>query len=208
MEIVECEATSDSEMLWENSPDEIQLMEWKMLVEACLFMSPTPMTLEVLGKKVREIPFDRLPSIVKSLQDDYKQAEGALEIYQYDANTYCIQVKAEIIHYPEVIKFTQGKDLTSREISTLAFVCYNQPIEMQDMVDLLGKFVKKSLKTLLKRQFLAKKKEKIEFMDENDKPQIFQTTVYVTTPKFAEYLGVPNDLDEIRRTLDEIIANR
>jgi chromosome segregation and condensation protein ScpB len=188
--------------------NEIHLrIHWKMKIEAFLFINPRSFSLEDLSSAIPEIPTSSLPNLLEELMLDYDSLNNALEIHDFGDGTYSFQVRNSIIHEKGVIRFTKGKELKKSEIETLAFIAYNQPIELNDIIDIYGKTVKKKLKLLEIKQFIKKKKETYNILNELGEEIKITVEVYLTTQKFADYFEVKNDIEQIRNKIQEIMDN-
>ncbi|MCK5347673.1 MAG: SMC-Scp complex subunit ScpB, partial [Candidatus Heimdallarchaeota archaeon] len=141
--------------------------EWKLLVEAALFKAGKKISVEELCEGLKIIPKSRIAQIVNELISDYEQYNSALEIYQYNSNTFGFQVKNEIMHDHGVSNFMEGQNFKPNEIKTLAFIAYNQPIELQDVIDFIGKAAKKSVNRLKREGFIQITSNAYTVLNEN-----------------------------------------
>ncbi len=188
----------------ENLPINVNY-KWKLLVEAALFKAGKKTSIDALFLGLKIVPKHEITKIIKELISDYEHYNSALEICQYDSNTFGLQVKNEIMHDHGVSNFMEGQNFKPNEIKTLAFIAYNQPIELQDVIDFVGKAAKKSVNSLKREGFIQIAKNTYSVLNENGKEVDLRTKELSTTKIFADYLGIANDVNLIKEKIQEFI---
>ncbi len=188
----------------ENLPINVNY-KWKLLVEAALFKAGKKTSIDDLFLGLKIVPKHEITKIIKELISDYEHYNSALEIYQYDSKTFGLQVKNEIMHDHGVSNFMEGQNFKPNEIKTLAFIAYNQPIELQDVIDFVGKAAKKSVNSLKREGFIQIAKNTYSVLNENGKEVDLRTKELSTTKIFADYLGIANDVNLIKEKIQKFI---
>jgi chromosome segregation and condensation protein ScpB len=180
--------------------------ETRMKLEAVLFSVPDGLTISELHNVASHLSVESLTKQLESLKEQYQNYQGSLEVVLNPNHKYQIRVKHAIMTRKEVNCFTRGEIFTQNEVDLLSFIAYNQPIELQDIVDLLGSKVKKYVKNLEEKGF-------IQYVDQY--PMIFRvegheetipTSGYITTAEFADYFSIPNEIWFIKEYFDQKIS--
>ena len=155
-------------------------------------------------KKIRDfkdIPEKSIISYIQELKSRYNEYAGAIEIVEISKNAYKMQLKPQIYEKKEISNFTLKKPLTSLEIQILGFIAYNQPIEKGDVIDIYGTGAKKKISFLKTNGFIKEENDEFRYEDEEGKEIIEKTKLYWTTPYFAHYFQVEDDIEKIREKL-------
>jgi len=169
--------------------DDDTKMEWRKLVEATLFKNSQPLSIIELHKILPQIPESLLSPFIAEITQDYLSYQSALQIRRFPDNKFGFVIRPDIMEESAIIHFTKKADLESTDVQILAFVAYNQPIELQDILDFLDKKAKRSIQLLEQQGYISAVRCK------NDG---IESCIYSTTPYFADYMGIPNDLDQIK----------
>ncbi|MHA1612618.1 MAG: SMC-Scp complex subunit ScpB [Promethearchaeota archaeon] len=180
----------------------VQQFQYKRCIEAALFIAGSPISVEMLSQRLRDIPYDQIEPLILELIRDYQNEDTALEIYQFAPHTFGFQVRNHVISDPSIAKFTKGSDFTPTEVKTLAFLASNQPIEGRDVTEFLGSGCKKAMRNLLSRGFIQMKKKSYIILNESEKEKKINIREYTTTQLFADYFDVPNQIDLIKEKLE------
>ena len=175
----------------------------KTRIEALLFSSHQGMHLQQIMAAFPNFTNEDLLSIIRELILDYQAYNSALEIIENEPNHFCFQVKHAVMTNPELNRFTKGVDFTSSEIQLLAYIGYNQPINQQDLIDVLGTKIKKILKKIEMAKMIEYCENKSVTFHNGEESVTMEVTGYVTTKKFADYFNIPNDLDAIKALFQE-----
>jgi len=142
-------------------------------MEATLFMSPKPVSLDEL-KEIAEIETRvETKSLMDELMHFYNNRKSALEIVESSIG-YQMRVKEEyedkVSHYAKNSLFNQGT------MKTLALIAYKQPIEQSLVIKYRNNKAYDHLKVLFENGFIKKDRKG-------------KTFVLSTTTKFIEYFG-------------------
>jgi segregation and condensation protein B len=148
-------------------------LEKEKIMEAALFMSPKPISLEDLMKITEVDTRIETKSLIDELMSFYKSRKSSLEIVESQVG-YQMRVKEEyedqVSHYATNSMFNKGV------MKTLALIAYKQPIEQTLVVKYRNNKAYDHLKVLFENGFIKKEKKA-------------KTYLLSTTPKFIEYFG-------------------
>jgi len=148
-------------------------MEKEKILEAALFMSPKPLTLEELNSIAEINSRLETKAMMQELMSFYNSRKSALEIAETQVG-YQMRVKEE---YEEKVQhFAQNTMFNRGVMKTLALIAYKQPINQSLVIQLRNNKAYDHLKLLLTEGFIKKE----------PKGRTFSLS---TTTKFIEYFG-------------------
>ncbi|VVB75752.1 Segregation and condensation protein B [uncultured archaeon] len=148
-------------------------MEKEKILEAALFMSPKPLTLEELNSIAEINSRLETKAMMQELMSFYNSRKSALEIAETQVG-YQMRVKEE---YEEKVQhFAQNSMFNRGVMKTLALIAYKQPINQSLVIQLRNNKAYDHLKLLLTEGFIKKE----------PKGRTFSLS---TTTKFIEYFG-------------------
>lgn len=175
-----------------NKINDLQLIQ---LLEACLFASDRPLTIDELSSIVLAdfvLSKKRLQQALKQLALDY-QGRG-IELVQ-TAKGYRFQSKAEWSQYIALLWPERSPKYSRAVLETLALIAYRQPITRGEIEEVRGVTVSSQMiRTLLDRGW-------IKVVGHKEVPG--RPGLYATTPEFLTYFGVKS-LAELP-TLPELV---
>lgn len=147
--------------------------EKEKLIEAALFMSPKPMTIDELKSISMAESRIETKALIEELIHFYDNRKTALEIVESVAG-YQMRVKAE---YEEEVRHLATDSMFSKGVmKTLALIAYKQPIEQSMVVKYRNNKAYDHLKILFENGFIKKEPKG-------------RTYILNTTTKFVEYFG-------------------
>ncbi len=176
--------------------------EWKKMVEATLFKNPQPLSIIDLHTVFPQIPALLLPELIGEITQDYISYQSSIQLRRFPESKFGFVVRPDIMEEPSIIKFTKKPDLESGDVQILSFIAYNQPIELQDIIDFLDKKAKKSIQLLEKMGYISANRTEHDGIS---------SCIYTTTQFFADYMGIPNDIEQIKTLIQqqyEAITNK
>ncbi len=147
-------------------------MDEILLVEALLFSSGRPFSLQELGEALKLEP-QTVRKYIKKLKGLYGKRNTALEVAKVGSK-YCLQVKREYIG--NTSRFVRTK-IPPKLLKTLAYIAYHQPVKQSTMVHLMGTRIYNEVKKLKKLELIHRKRSG-------------QTKILTTSSKFPEYFGI------------------
>ncbi|MBI4020456.1 MAG: SMC-Scp complex subunit ScpB [Candidatus Aenigmarchaeota archaeon] len=150
-------------------------MEHKKLLEAALFVSPSPMMLNDLGKLLGVNSLGYVKELLGELQKQY--AETGLEIVNTPEG-YQMQVKPEFLG--NVGHLNPHSDLSEGCKRTLALVLYKEPAKQSEIIKLQGNKAYNYIKDLTRRGLIKAEREG-------------HTKILKVTQELESYFGVPKE---------------
>jgi len=148
-------------------------IEKEKVIEAALFMSPKPLTLEEL-KAIADVESRvETKAMLEDLIHFYNNRKSSLEIVSLPIG-YQMRVKSE--YEQKVQHFAQDSMFHKGIMKTLALIAYKQPILQADVIKYRNNKAYDHLKALLENGFIKKEPKGRSY-------------VLTTTTKFIEYFG-------------------
>jgi len=161
--------------------------ELKKILEALLFITDQPITVERLAKVTEIAEKDRIRAAVAELQTAYLEGGRAIQIVEV-AGGYQMSTKPEFGRY---VRKLYNERMTSRlsvaAMETLAIIAYRQPITRAEVETIRGVEVIAPLETILERGLV-----KVV----GRKETVGRPLLYGTTEEFLRVFGL-NSLDDL-----------
>jgi segregation and condensation protein B len=145
------------------------------LLEAVLFTTNDPLTLEKLSKYVKSNK-DRIQEMLKILRERYEKNDSGISLSEMGG--YRLVVKSEFLQF--VADLTLHADLSRGLLRVLAIIAYHEPIKQSDIVKVIGNRTYEYVKDLLARGLISVEKKS-------------RTKILTTTPQFEEYFGAKKE---------------
>ncbi|MBI5207122.1 MAG: SMC-Scp complex subunit ScpB [Candidatus Firestonebacteria bacterium] len=165
----------------------MNLKEIKRIIEAFLFVSDKPLTIQKI-KELLEVPDAKtIKGIIIELKEEYDREERSFQIVEI-AGGYIIYTKDK--YAPWVKKIIRSKDekkLSHAILETLAIIAYKQPITRLDIETIRGVGVSYIIKTLMEKKLIR---------ITGKKEGVGKSLLYGTTKDFLIYFGLKS-LDEL-----------
>ncbi|HUK57020.1 MAG TPA: SMC-Scp complex subunit ScpB [Nitrospiria bacterium] len=161
--------------------------ELTAVLEAVLFVSGEPMSVEDLSEVLEGTDPDRIRRALDRLKQSYESAGRGLQIAEV-AGGYQIATRAECAPWIRSLeKIKTAARLSHSGLETLAIVAYKQPVTRGEIEAIRGVDSAYVLKTLLERRIV-----KIAGRREG----LGRPMLYGTTREFLQYFGL-KDLTEL-----------
>ncbi|MDD5424235.1 MAG: SMC-Scp complex subunit ScpB [Candidatus Omnitrophica bacterium] len=165
----------------------MELSEAKKIIEALLFTSEKPITIEQMKEVLEEVDAKDIKTALADLQTEYETLGRSFKVYEL-AGGYQMVTMPEFADYLKKFYRVKSKDkLTKPALETLAIVAYRQPITKADIEDIRGVNVDGVIKTLADRQL-------IKITGRKDAPG--RPILYGTTKEFLDRFGL-SSLNEL-----------
>ena len=153
-------------------------------IEAALYASGKPLTIEILSTKL-EIGRKEVEELINELAFDYLDRSTALVIAQI-GDRYQMQIKLE--YTEKVSKFAEGGAIAEKYLRTLTIIALKQPILKSLVIKLRGSGAYEHVKYLIDNGLIdAVKKGRSQEL--------------TTTEKYAEMFGLPKNREEMKRMM-------
>jgi segregation and condensation protein B len=154
-------------------------------IEAALYASGRPLTIEELTKASGIDSKDKIKKILNELINKTKIVFKAIEIVKLDDGRYVFQLKPN--YSPIVKKFASKPQISNSVLKTLSYIAYEQPVTSKRLVEIRGSKVYSHLKELEQSDFIIIK-------------NAGRLKIYNTTKKFQNYFGI-TDLKSLKNSL-------
>jgi segregation and condensation protein B len=148
-------------------------LEKEKIIEAALFMSPKPLSLDELNNIAQTQSRLETKAMLTELIGFYNSRKSALEIVELPVG-YQMRVKEDYEEY--VQHFAQNSMFSRGVMKTLAFIAYKQPVPQSLVIKYRNNKAYDHLKLLLDEGFIRKEPKG-------------RTFTLSTTTKFIEYFG-------------------
>jgi segregation and condensation protein B len=162
------------------------------LMEAALYVAGRPLDLKTMAGVTGTRSKKRVRKLAKTVVDDYKNRETALEILELEGERFVMQLKAE--YTGKVRKLATRPLLSAGPLKTLSYIAFRQPILQTQVVDVRGHHSYGHLKQL-------------EDMELISREGVGKKRVVKTTQFFADFFGLSNDLRAMKRQLKTIFQD-
>lgn len=159
--------------------------ESKAIIEALLFVSTEPLSIEQITK-ITDIPAEEVQELIYNLQKKYAQEGHGFYIIEV-ANGFQFTTKSEYFSFVEKLYKPRLSSLSHAALETLAIIAYKQPITRSEIEAIRGVKVDKTINTLAEKKLVEEKGRK----DSPGKPILFGTT-----NEFLQYFGL-KDLSQL-----------
>lgn len=160
--------------------------EIKAIIEALIFVSGEPITLNRIKDVIEGVDKKTLERLASELKDEFNNEYRGLQLVEI-ANGYQLTTRSEYANW--IKKLNKIKVLTKLSkpaMETLAIIAYKQPIIKPEVEKIRGVDSGGVIKTLLERKLI----KIIGRMDIVGKPMM-----YGTTPEFLQYFGLKDLTD-------------
>ena len=144
-------------------------------IEAALYSSGKPLSLEDLSRAAGMISIEKTKKIITELINRTNQVFHAIEIKHLDDGNYVFQLKPS--YTPIIRKYAQQPIIPNSILKTLSYILYEQPVTSKRLVQIRGSQIYSHLKFL----------EQMNFIEHEN---LGRLRVYRTSKKFQEYFGV------------------
>lgn len=157
--------------------------EIKPIMEALMFVSGDPISIDRLHDVLTEVEKPRLRTLLEELKSDYAQSNRGLQVVEV-AGGYQITTRIEMAPWiKEMEKVKAASRLSKPGLETLAIIAYKQPVTRAEIEQIRGVDAAGVLKTLMERKLV-----KIV----GRKEVAGRPMMYGTTREFLQYFGLPD----------------
>ena len=162
------------------------LLNKKALLEAALFVTDKPLSLEKLSKIVGE-PIDKIKTFLKEIEEELLKEEHGIHLASTPEG-YELRIKPE--YRDSVVELAPFSDLSDGMMRTLALVSLKQPIKQSVIVMYQGNKAYGYIKALEKKGLVKTEK-------------FGRTKLVRTTPDFEKYFG--KSKEEVQKALEKAL---
>ncbi|MBI5044092.1 MAG: SMC-Scp complex subunit ScpB [Nitrospirae bacterium] len=160
--------------------------EIKAIIEALIFVSGEPITLNRIRDVIEGIDKKTIERLASKLKDEFNKEDRGLQLIEI-ANGYQLTTRPDYASWIKKLnKIKVSTRLSKPAMETLAIIAYKQPIIKPEVEKIRGVDSGGVIKTLLERKLI----KIIGRMDIVGKPMM-----YGTTPEFLQYFGLKDLTD-------------
>ncbi len=161
-------------------------MKVEQIVEATLFASQTPLTLEEISRADEGLNVERVVEAIQFLRDSYEDAERAFQIYQL-GDGFQVLTRPEYAPYLERFdSVPRAPHLSPAALETLAIIAYRKPIGRIEIEEVRGVSASSVLRTLLDWEL-------VQVVGRGE--GLGRPLLYGVTQKFLEHFGMKDVSD-------------
>lgn len=131
------------------------MKEEKKLIEAALFISARPMSLEELRTLTGIGALGYLQGVVDELKKEYAERDSALEILDADGK-YELRVRNDYVG--RVKQFAQDSEISRSALRTLAYIAKHDGMLKSELVKKIGPQIYTDVKELVDAEFVKPQK--------------------------------------------------
>jgi segregation and condensation protein B len=146
-------------------------IELKPLLEALIFASDTPLTVDKIKQILESVSRKDIDAAIGELQQEYQEQNRAFQLKEV-ANGYQFRTQPAFSPWLKKLKKTKPFRLTQPTLETLAIIAYRQPITKMEIEKIRGVDSGGIVKTLLDKKLITLAGKK----DVPGKPFLFATT--------------------------------
>ncbi|NIM91003.1 MAG: SMC-Scp complex subunit ScpB [Candidatus Aminicenantes bacterium] len=159
----------------------------KTIIEALIFISQKPLTLEKIKDVLEEFPSKDIDQAIEELLQSFSSNERGIQIIP-SAGGYIFATKPEDDRWIRRLLMIERKNkLSLAALETLSTIAYHQPITLSEISALRDTDSSHTLKTLLHKKL-------IKIVGRKKSPG--RPLIYRTSDKFLTYFGL-NSLSEL-----------
>jgi len=185
----------------------MELNEAKKIIEALLFTSEKPITIEQMKEVLEEAELKDIKAAILELKSEYETLGRSFKVFEV-AGGYQMVTEPMFAEYLKKFYRVKSKDKLSKPaLETLAIIAYRQPITKAEMEDIRGVNVDGVINTLSDRLLIRITGRK----DAPGRPILYGTTKEFLDrfglsslnelPKLSEFTEADIDVNELKQGL-------
>jgi len=178
--------TESQETEIEKSRDKISL------IEAALYVAGKPLDLKTLGSVIGLRSEEKTRETARKLKDRYIQDGRAIEVLELTDGRFVMQLRPQ--YTPHVRRLATRQLLTPGPMKTLSFIAYKQPVTQSYLAKVRGNLSYSHVKHLQEMGLISEEK-------------LGRTKILRTTPNFADYFNLSQDLQTMKKQLERIFED-
>ena len=159
------------------------------LLEAGLYVAGRPLDLKTLGNVTGTRSKKRVRKLAKTLVENYKNRDTALEVLELEGERFVMQLKTD--YTAKVRKLATRPLLSAGPLKTLSYIAFRQPILQTQVIDVRGHHSYGHLKQLEDMELI--------FREGVGRKRVIRTTQF-----FADFFCLSHELRVMKRQLKTI----
>lgn len=176
--------------------------ELKSIIEALLFVSVEPLTLEKIKVAVEGLERKKIIKAIRELKDEFYRNGHGIQVVEVSGGYQMVTLPEYAPWIKRLNNIKKPSRLSRPGLETLAMIAYKQPLTIPEIEAVRGVDSKGVMKTLLERRL-------IRILGKRD--TVGKPIIYGTTKEFLKYFGLNNlsDLPSLKTFKREFeIENR
>ena len=162
------------------------------LLEAGLYVAGRPLDLKTLGSVTGTRSKKKVRKLAKTLVENYRNRDTALEVLELEGERFVMQLKAE--YTAKVRKLATRPLLSAGPLKTLSYIAFRQPIPQTQVIDVRGHHAYGHLRQLEEMELIVRE-------------GIGRKKMIRTTEFFADFFGLSHDLRTMKRQLKSVFKD-
>ncbi|MHC3128866.1 MAG: SMC-Scp complex subunit ScpB [Candidatus Bathyarchaeota archaeon] len=162
------------------------------LLEAGLYVAGRPLDLKTLGSVTGTRSKKKVRKLAKTLVENYRNRDTALEVLELEGERFVMQLKAE--YTDKVRKLATRPLLSAGPLKTLSYIAFRQPIPQTQVIDVRGHHAYGHLRQLEEMELIVRE-------------GIGRKKMIRTTEFFADFFGLSHDLRTMKRQLKSVFKD-
>jgi len=162
------------------------------LLEAALYVAGRPLDLKTLGSVLKTRSKRKVQKLARTLIEEYKGRNTALEILELEDGRFVMQLKAE--YTPMVRRISTRPLLPTGPLKTLSYIAYRQPVLQKQVIEVRGSHAYRHIKQLVDAGLITRER-------------VGRNIVLKTTPYFADYFGLSHDIKTMKKQLKSLFES-
>ncbi len=159
------------------------------LLEAGLYVAGRPLDLKTLGNVTGTRSKKMVRKLAKTLVENYKNRDTALEVLELEGERFVMQLKTE--YTAKVRKLSTRPLLSAGPLKTLSYIAFRQPIFQTKIIDVRGHHSYGHLKQLEEMELIVRE-------------GVGRKRVIRTTQFFADFFCLSHELRVMKRQLKTV----
>jgi len=161
------------------------------LIEAALYVTGRPIDLKTLGSILGMRSEEKIRDAARQLKERYQDAR-AIEVLELSDGRFVMQLRPR--YAPHVKRLATRQLLTPGPMKTLSFIAYKQPVTQSYLAKVRGNLSYSHVRQLQEIGLISEEK-------------LGRTKILRTTPNFADYFNLSQDLQTMKRQLEQVFEH-
>jgi segregation and condensation protein B len=158
------------------------------LLEAALYVTGRPLDMKTLGSVLKTRSPQKILDMAHHLMKAYDEQSSALQVLELSDGRFVMQLRSTYSRH--VKRLATRQLLTPGPLRTLSFIAFKQPVTQSYVVRVRGSLAYDHVRRL----------REIGLIDEE---QLGRTKVLRTTPTFADYFNLSQDVKTMKKQLQK-----
>jgi segregation and condensation protein B len=164
--------------------------EDRKLLEAALYAAEHPLTVQELQSVLNLKSETYVKQLLDDIRASLRRKQGPFELRESGGGSYSIRLKRDVSE--KLGRLVPKLRISRGALKTLALIAYKQNITLAKLAELRGSRAYEHVRQLVAAGFVEARR-------------VGRTRALRTSPKFASYFGLEDDIDQISEKLEEML---